>query len=100
MISKIVLIAVYVSPGWQKLREGPKVILRFVIIYAFFGRLWAKKMFFWAKNNAFGQELHYCMVYIAYCSELNLQVLDDFDDFPNNLNTIFKMIGKLIHVHI
>ena len=65
-----------------------------------FWKTLGKKGVFWAKNNAFGQELHYCMVYIAYCSELNLQVLDDFDDFPNNLNTIFKMIGILIHVHV
>ena len=33
-------------------------ILRFVAIYAFFGNLWAKKVFFWSKTVFFGQEVH------------------------------------------
>ena len=34
--------------GWQKL-HGSK--LRFVVIYALFGDLWAKKVPFWVKNS-------------------------------------------------
>ena len=33
------------------------VILRFVAIYALYGRLWAKKLLFWVKNSA------YCILY-------------------------------------
>ena len=41
--------------------------LRFVAIYALFGDLWAKKVFL-------GHEVHYYMVYIAYFTELILQI--------------------------
>ena len=51
--------------------------LRFVTIYAlFFGDLWAKKVPFWVKTVLLGQEVHYYMVYIAYFTELNLQICD------------------------
>ena len=49
--------------------------LRFVAIYALlFGDLWAKKVPFWVKTVLFGQEVHHYMVYIAYFTELNLQI--------------------------
>ena len=59
-------------PGWQKFREGVKglcqkvwtrtkilspyiryfvTILRFVAIYALFGRLWGNEVLFWVKNG-------------------------------------------------
>ena len=50
--------------------------LRFVAIYALFGDLWAKKVPFWVKNSFLGQEVHYYMVYIAYFTELILQICD------------------------
>ena len=83
------------EPGWQKLCEGTKglrqkvwtrtkiwspniryfvAILRFVAIDALFGRLWARKMLFWVKTVFLGQEVHYYMVYIAYFTELILQI--------------------------
>ena len=31
---------------------------------------------FGSKTVFLGQEVHYCMVYIAYCTELNLQICD------------------------
>ena len=45
--------------------------LRFVAIYTLFGDLWAKKVPFWVKNN-----VNYYMVYIAYLTELILQICD------------------------
>ena len=74
------------DPGWQKLCEGKKglhrkvwtctkilgtniryfvAILRFVAIYALFGRLWAKKCFFGSKTVFLGQKVHYNMVHVA-----------------------------------
>ena len=50
--------------------------LRFVAIYALFGDLWAKKVPFWVKTVLLRQEVHYYMVYIAYFTELNLQICD------------------------
>ena len=48
--------------------------LRFVAIYALFGDIWAKKVPFWVKTVLLGQEVHYYMVYIAYFTELILQI--------------------------
>ena len=51
--------------------------LRFVAIYAlFFEDLWAKKVPFWVKRVLLEQEVHYYMVYIAYFTELILQICD------------------------
>ena len=50
--------------------------LRFVAIYELFGDLWAKKCLFGSKTVFFGQEVHYYMVYIAYFTELILQICD------------------------
>ena len=50
--------------------------LRFVAIYALFGDLWAKKVPFGSKTVFLGQEMHYYMVYIAYFTELILQICD------------------------
>ena len=50
--------------------------LRFVAIYALFGDLWAKKCLFGSKTVFLGQEVHYYMVYIAYFTELILQICD------------------------
>ena len=52
---------------------------RFVAIYALFGDLWAKKCLFGSKTAQtvfLGQEVHYYMVYIAYFTELILQICD------------------------
>ena len=38
--------------------------------------LWAKKCHFGSKTVFLGQEVHYYMVYIAYFTELNLQICD------------------------
>ena len=46
---------------------------RLVGIHALFERLWAKQVLFRVKNNV-RQEVQYHMVYIAYCTELNLQI--------------------------
>ena len=51
-------------------------MLRFVAIYALFGDLWAKKCLFGSKTVFLGQEVHYYMVYIAYFTELILQICD------------------------
>ena len=48
--------------------------LRFVMIYALFGDLLAKKCLFGSKTVFLGQEVHYYMVYIAYFTELNLKI--------------------------
>ena len=48
--------------------------LRFVVIYALFGDLWANKPLFGSKTVFLGQEVHYYMVYIAYFTELILQI--------------------------
>ena len=50
--------------------------LRFVAIYTLFGDLWAKKVPFGSKTVFLGQEVHYFMVYIAYFTELGLQMCD------------------------
>ena len=50
--------------------------LRFVAIYALFGDLWAKKVPFGSTTVFLGQEVHYYMVYIAYFTELILQICD------------------------
>ena len=65
-------------------------LLRFVAIFALFGRLWAKLVFFWVKKKCFflskkcclfvlktvlfGQEMHCYMVFIPYYTEQNLQI--------------------------
>ena len=80
------------KPGWQKLCEGTKglrrkvwiqtkkfstniryfvTILRFVAIYTILGY---QSVFFWSKTVFLGQEVHHYMVYIAYKTELNLQI--------------------------
>ena len=51
-------------------------ILRLVVIYALFGKTLGKKSTFWVKTVFLGQEVHYYMVYIAYFTELNLQICD------------------------
>ena len=50
--------------------------LRFVAIYGLFGDLWAKKCLFGSKTVLLGHEVHYHMVYIAYFTELILQICD------------------------
>ena len=50
--------------------------LRFVTINALFGDLWPKKVPFESKTVFLGQEVHYYMVYIAYFTELILQICD------------------------
>ena len=50
--------------------------LRFFAIYALFGDLWAKKVPFGSKTVIFRQEVHYYILYIAYFTELNLQICD------------------------
>ena len=49
------------------------ILLRFVAIYALYGNLWPNKVLFGSKTVFVGQEMHYCMVYIAYSTDLNLQ---------------------------
>ena len=51
-------------------------ILKFVALYAVFGNLWAKKCFFGSKTVFLGQEVPYYVVYIAYFTELILQICD------------------------
>ena len=51
-------------------------IFRFVAIYPIFGRLWAKKYFLGSTTVFLGQEVNYYMVYIAYFTELILQICD------------------------
>ena len=85
---------IYLNTGWQKLsgrtdsvrqkyglEENFKpqhtlfvAILRFLAIYALFGRVWAKKVFFWgAKSSVFWGKK--CTVaYIAYSTKLNFQI--------------------------
>ena len=41
-----------------------------------FGNLWAKKCFVGSNTVFIGQEVHYNMVYIAYVTELILQICD------------------------
>ena len=53
--------------------------LRFVVIYALFGDLCAKKVPFWVQNSvcwARSALLHIYMVYIAYFTELNSKIWD------------------------
>ena len=61
--------------------------LRFVVIYTLFWKslgkksaflkIFGQKSAFWVKKTVcFGQEVHYSMVYIAYFTELNLQICD------------------------
>ena len=51
-------------------------MLRFVAIYALFGRLLAKKCCFGSKAVFLGQEVHYYIVYIAYYTEQNVQIFN------------------------
>ena len=51
-------------------------ILRFVAIYAVFLKSLGKKCLFGSKIVFLGQEVHYYMVYIAYFTELILQICD------------------------
>ena len=83
--------------GWQKLCKGMKGlrqkvwtwtkilspnicyfvgILRFVAIYALLEIFGQKMSFFGSKTVFLGQEVHYYMVYIAYFTELILQICD------------------------
>ena len=49
--------------------------LRFVAIYALFLEIFGhKKGLFWVKTVLLWQEVHYYMVYIAYCTDSNLQI--------------------------
>ena len=48
--------------------------LRFVVIYAIFGDLWAKKCLFGSKTVFLGQEVHYYTIYIANFTESNVQI--------------------------
>ena len=67
----------------RKAWTGPKIwspklryfvtILWFVANHALFGNLWRKKCFLGSNTVFFGQEVHYYMVYIACCTELNWQ---------------------------
>ena len=50
--------------------------LRFVAIYAHFGDLCTKKCYFGSKTVSLGQEVLYYLVYIAYFTELDLQICD------------------------
>ena len=49
-------------------------ILRFVVIYALPGNLWAKKCSFGSKNRVSWAKIHYYMVSITNYTELNLQI--------------------------
>ena len=51
-------------------------ILRYIAIHALFGRLWPRKGLFGSKTVFLGKEVHYHVVYIAYQTELNLQICD------------------------
>ena len=52
-------------------------ILRFVAIYAFFLEIFGQKKCLSGSKTVFlGQEVHYYMVYIAYFTELILQICD------------------------
>ena len=87
--------------GWQKLYIGTKglrwkvwteilspnlrffvavlkfvAILKFFAIFALFENFWAKECCFRSKTVFIGQEVHYYMVYIAYFTELILQICD------------------------
>ena len=55
--------------------------LRFVAIYALFGDLLAKKRPFLVKTVFLWQEVHYCMIYIEYFTELKN---------PGHANTVPK----------
>ena len=50
--------------------------LRFVAIYALLEIFGQKKCLFRSKTVFLGQEVHYYMVYIAYFTELILQICD------------------------
>ena len=50
--------------------------LRFVAIYALFLEIFGQKSAFLGKTVFLGQEVHYYMIYIAYFTELNLQICD------------------------
>ena len=50
--------------------------LRFAAIYALFGDLWSKKVPFWVKNSVSWARSALLNVYIAYFTELNLQICD------------------------
>ena len=70
--------------GWQKLREGTrgfrrKVSTRTKILSPYIRYFVAKLRFvaiydFGQKRYLFGQELHYYMVYIAYCIQIYFQI--------------------------
>ena len=47
-------------------------ILRFVAIYALFWLFWAEKIFLGQQQCFFVHEVHYCMIYLALYTELNL----------------------------
>ena len=39
-----------------------------------FGNLWTKKCIFWPKTVFLGQEVHCCVIYIVFYTELYLQI--------------------------
>ena len=66
-------------------------LLRFVAIYALFGNLWAKKVFFLGqKQCCLGKKC--AMVYIAYCNELNLQI--------SNYAQKRRIVAKIVNTHL
>ena len=106
--------------GWQKFCEGTKglrrkvwtwtkilspnmryfvAILRFVTIYTLFGNLWTKMTFFGLKTVFLGQKVHYYMVYIAYFTELNLQICDYSQKRRICRENCKYALGKNFHGH-
>ena len=61
---------------WTQTKISSPNIRYFVAIYALFGDLGQKKCLFGSKTVFLGQEVHYYMVYIAYFTELILQICD------------------------
>ena len=91
-IQKVPFFGIAMSAGWQKLwHEGPSSKsldsdenfkpkhtlfcreLKFTHFLEIFGQ---RKCLFGSKTVFLGQEVHYYMVYIAYFSELILQICD------------------------
>ena len=65
---------------WQKLREDMKGLRQKVWtwtnIYALFGNIWARRSVFLGSKTVFffRQEVHFCMAYSAFYTELNLKI--------------------------
>ena len=84
------------APGWQKLRgqRPPKCLdsnenftlycrnikichnIKMSPDLRTFWKTWSKKVLFGVKIVFLGQEVHYVMVYIAYYTEINVQICD------------------------